>query len=105
MRPENRKTRFVPNGTKRMLCLRSLRVGRRDDGRSLRFGSRRSRSGLQHGCFVDSGEARLEGVGEFGTIEILADENERVLARLAVPFAIELGVEEHVHPLENEPLG
>ena len=53
----------------------------------------------------DSGQARLKGVGEFRPIEILADENEGVLARLTVPFPIKLGVEEHMHSLENEPLG
>ena len=51
------------------------------------------------------GQTRLESLGERSAIEVFADEDERVTTGLAgFPFAIELGVEEHVHALEDEAL-
>ena len=43
-----------------------------------------------------AGEARLERFRERGAVEVLADEDERVGARVPAPFAIEFRVEEHV---------
>jgi hypothetical protein len=46
-----------------------------------------------------------ESLGQRGPVEVLADEDQGVHARLGAPFAVELGVEEHVDPLEDEALG
>ena len=51
-----------------------------------------------------SRQTRLERFGERGAVEVFADEDEGVGARVLVPFAVELGVEEHVHALEDEAL-
>ena len=50
-------------------------------------------------------EAGLEGFGQRGAVEVFADEDEGVGAGLGgLPLAVELGVEEHMHALEDEAL-
>ena len=50
-------------------------------------------------------QARLECLRQRGAVEVLADEDEGVLARVLAPLAVELRVEQHVHALEDEALG
>src|ERR1019366_10415765 len=49
-------------------------------------------------------EAGLERSGQGGPVEVLAYEDERVDPGVRAPFAVELGVEEHVDSLEHEAL-
>ena len=50
-------------------------------------------------------EAGFERFGEGGAVEVFADEDEGVGAGFAgLPLAVELGIEEHVHALEDEAL-
>ena len=55
--------------------------------------------------FQSLGQAGFEAFVEGGAVEVLADEDERIAAGGVAPFAIKLGVEEHVHALEDEALG
>src|ERR1035437_224843 len=50
-------------------------------------------------------ETRPELRGEGAAIELLANEDERVGARVGAPFVVELRVEQHVDALEDEALG
>ena len=52
-----------------------------------------------------SGEAGLEALGQCRAVEVFADEDEGVLARGRAPRGVKLGVEEHMHALENEAVG
>src|ERR1039458_7983752 len=56
-------------------------------------------SALQGSC-----EAGLEGFGEPGPVQVLADENEGVDAGFRSPLAVEFRVEKHVDPLEHQAL-
>src|SRR5690606_27364024 len=51
-----------------------------------------------------SHQAFLEPARQRFAVEVLTDENEQVVALAAVPRAVELRVEEHVHALEDEAL-
>src|ERR1700677_348151 len=49
-----------------------------------------------------SREARTETFVEFLPVEVPANEDERVVARLVAPFAVGATIHQHVHALENE---